>query len=97
MDKPAMIQKVLYKIRITGQVQGVGFRWRASTEARELGITGFIRNMSDGSVCIEAEGSKEQLDYFVEWCKKGPGYSNVEALDVVPAPPVNYSGFRIER
>jgi acylphosphatase len=49
--------KLLYKIHIRGYVQGVGFRWSAAREAKILGITGLIRNMTDGSVYIEAEGS----------------------------------------
>jgi len=91
-----MENKLLYKIRVTGKVQGVGFRWSAATRARSLGIMGFIKNLSDGDVYIEAEGSGEQLNTFVEWCKQGPGFSFVESLNVDSFPPVNYVDFRIE-
>jgi acylphosphatase len=64
-----MESKLLYKIQVTGQVQGVGFRWSAATEARSLGITGYIKNLPNGSVHIEAEGSRELLNAFVELCK----------------------------
>ena len=90
-----MENKLLYKIRVTGQVQGVGFRWSAATEARSQGITGYIKNLPDGSVYIEAEGSSEQLNAFVEWCKQGPGFSFVESVNVDFFPPVNYVDFRI--
>jgi acylphosphatase len=91
-----MEEKQLYKIYISGQVQGVGFRWSAATEARNLGIKGFVKNLSDGSVYIEAEGSIKKLDIFVEWCKKGPRFSIVESVNKETFPPVNYSDFRIE-
>jgi len=89
-----MEEKLLYKIHVMGYVQGVGFRYRAMREAISHGIKGFVRNMSDGSVYIEAEGSRKQLKDFVEWCKKGPGY--VESVTADPYPPVNYIDFRVE-
>jgi len=91
-----MDQKLLYKIVVTGRVQGVGFRWSAAREAINRDINGFARNSSDGSVYIEAEGKKEQLDSFVEWCNKGPRLSKVEAVTVNVYPAVNYTEFRIE-
>jgi acylphosphatase len=90
-----MNNRLLYKIHITGRVQGVGFRWNAARAARSLGITGFVRNLYDGSVDIEAEGYKEQLDDFVEWCRLSPGYSNVESVTADSLPPVNYQDFQI--
>ena len=91
-----MDEILLYKIHVMGHVQGVGFRWRASGEARNLGIKGFIKNLSDGSVYIEAEGSIKQLNAFVEWCKKGPGFGFVESVTLDILPPFNYKDFRIE-
>ena len=91
-----MEEKLLYKIHVTGHVQGVGFRWRAASEARGRDIKGFIKNLSDGSVYIEAEGSTDELNTFVEWCRKGPGYAFVETVNVDTLPPVNYTDFRIE-
>ena len=91
-----MENKLLYKIQVKGQVQGVGFRWSTATEARNLGIKGFVKNLPDGNVYIEAEGSIEQLNTFVEWCRQGPGFSFVETVNVDSFPPVNYVDFRIE-
>ena len=59
-----MEERFLYKIHVTGHVQGVGFRWNAVREARNLDIKGFVRNLSDGSVYIEAEGSSMAFEYF---------------------------------
>ncbi|MCJ7449101.1 MAG: acylphosphatase [Bacteroidales bacterium] len=91
-----MKEKLLYKIHVTGQVQGVGFRWGAATEAGNRGIKGYVKNLPNGSVYIEAEGSREQLNAFVEWCKQGPVFSIVETVTADPFPPVNYSDFLIE-
>ena len=90
-----MENKILrYKIYVKGRVQGVGFRWRTVHEARRLDIKGFVRNMPDGSVYIEAEGPEEKLIELADWCRKGPGF--VESVTIDPYPPVNYRDFRIE-
>lgn len=91
-----MPEKFLYKIHIRGRVQGVGFRWSAAREAKGLGITGLVRNLSDGSVYIEAEGYREQLTVFIAWCRRGPGLGYVESVTFDDYPPVNYTEFRIE-
>ena len=91
-----MDEKLLYKIHIRGRVQGVGFRHSAAGEARYRGIKGFVKNLPDGSVYIEAEGPREQLNAFVEWCKKGPGFGFVESVNAQAWPVVNYTGFRVE-
>jgi acylphosphatase len=88
--------KRLYKIYIHGYVQGVGFRWSAAREAKILGITGFVRNLSDGSVYIEAEGSPDQLTAFIGWCRKGSGSGLVESVETESSAPAGYKEFRIE-
>ncbi len=89
-----MESKVLYKIRIRGFVQGVGFRWNAAREARNNGITGYVENMPDGSVYIEAEGFREKLNEYMEWCRGWRGY--VESVTVDTFTPVNYIDFKIK-
>ena len=69
-------------IRISGSVQGVGFRYAALRAARRTGIKGYIRNLPDGDVFIEAEGERAQLDAFVSWCHEGPPYARVEIVKV---------------
>jgi len=88
-----MDQKKLYKIRVTGRVQGVGFRQACLREARYRGLSGFVKNLSDGSVYIEAEGNPEQLNELVAWCQKGPGYGSVEEVTVEHHPPQNFNSF----
>jgi len=89
--------RTLYRIHVTGMVQGVGFRWSAAREAWRLGVTGYVRNMPDGTVFLEAEGSREKLDAFAAWCRKGPGMGFVDHTEVIEGIPAGYSEFRIER
>ncbi len=89
-----MEEKILYRILITGYVQGVGYRYSALSEARRLEITGYVRNMPDGSVYIEAEGSRNKLDALVKWCYEGPGH--VVNVNVTENPPVGYKDFTIK-
>lgn len=59
-------------LRIHGSVQGVFFRAQAQRRALELELSGWIRNNSDGSVEVIAEGSEDRLKDMVEWCSVGP-------------------------
>lgn len=70
------------KLRIEGIVQGVGYRFFTQDKAREYGLTGYVKNMYDGSVEIYAEGDKNVLDNFIKDLKVGPGMSRVERIDV---------------
>lgn len=89
--------KLLYRIHVRGRVQGVGFRWNAARKARECGLNGFVKNLSDGSVYIEAEGTRPMLDNYVEWCRTGPPFSSVDSVKVTSFPPAGYTDFIISR
>lgn len=83
-------------IKIYGRVQGVGFRLSAKSVAEKLNITGFARNESDGSVFIEAEGEKENLEKFLEWCERGPLFAKVEKVVVEEEnQPKNFTEFNV--
>lgn len=65
---------MLFTAKISGGVQGVGFRYSVRAKAQELKLAGFVRNEPDGSVYVEAEGSKEKLGEFWKWLERGtPG------------------------
>jgi acylphosphatase len=66
---------------VRGRVQGVGFRASAATEARRLGLTGWVRNRLDGSVEVMAEGDDADADAFLAWLRKGPSLSHVTGVD----------------
>ena len=63
---------------VSGRVQGVGFRWFVMRQAKSLDITGWVRNLPDGSVEAWAEGREENLDSLEDLLKKGPSGSLVK-------------------
>jgi acylphosphatase len=84
-----------YNIRVLGHVQGVGFRYSAMRTAEIYNISGFVRNEPDGSVYIEAEGESFNLDRYLEWCRKGPGYGRVERVFHAPSSVQGFQKFEI--
>ena len=60
------------EVRVAGRVQGVGFRYFAHERARRLGLTGYVRNLQDGSVRAYAEGPKGALEEFLRLMQEGP-------------------------
>jgi acylphosphatase len=67
---------------VSGRVQGVSYRASTAHEARRLGLTGWVKNLDDGSVELEAQGSAEAVDQLLTWCKQGPPAARVTAVDV---------------
>ncbi len=65
---------------VSGRVQGVAFRANTQSEALKLGLTGWVKNLADGSVEIVAEGESKPLDAFASWCKCGPSAARVEQM-----------------
>lgn len=66
---------------ISGKVQGVSFRAYTEQEARALGLTGIVRNLSDGRVEIIAEGEESQLDALKQWARDGSPQAVVDDID----------------
>lgn len=69
-------------ILISGNVQGVSFRYATLQIANELRLTGFVQNLIDGSVKILAEGEKENLDKLIVFAKNGPKLANVREIKI---------------
>jgi acylphosphatase len=69
-------------VRVYGRVQGVFFRAFIKSVAEELGITGWVRNVEDGSVEIVAEGEEESLQKLIAEARKGPPLAFVERIEV---------------
>lgn len=80
-------------IRVTGAVQGVGFRYHTRLKAHGLGLTGFVRNEPDGSVYIEAEGHTEPLEALVNWCWHGSQRARVESVRFTEGTMKNFQSF----
>ncbi len=81
--------------RITGQVQGVGYRYFVQAEASRLGLGGSVRNLADGAVRVEAEGPRPSLLDLVERLRQGPPAARVQRVDVEWHPPHGDAEFRI--
>jgi acylphosphatase len=71
------------KIKISGIVQGVGFRNFVLWHARKLGLKGYVKNLSDG--CVEAvfEGDKNLIEKMIEMCRRGPPSAKVDNLEII--------------
>jgi acylphosphatase len=80
---------------IGGRVQGVGYRYFAQKAARELGVTGYARNLENGSVEVYAAGTEAQLSELAGMLRTGPPHSDVRSLEQQEAAIESHSGFQI--
>lgn len=71
---------------VAGRVQGVWFRESCRHEAERLGVTGWVHNLRDGSVEIEAQGNRAAVDALVAWAHEGPRLAIVESVTVDALP-----------
>jgi acylphosphatase len=81
--------------RVTGQVQGVAFRWYTQERAQQLGVAGWVRNEVDGSVLVHAEGEDDAVDALVEWCRHGPPSARVRDVGARDAAITGASSFKV--
>jgi acylphosphatase len=83
---------------ISGHVQGVFFRREITYMARQIGVTGWTRNLQDGNVEVVAEGEKEALDKLIQFCRVGPAGARVDQVRVEWGDfKGEFRGFRIAR
>lgn len=72
--------------RVRGRVQGVAYRASTRYEASRLGLAGWVRNMPDGSVELEAQGPSDIVEQLLGWCRTGPSLAHVTSVDVDELP-----------
>ncbi len=90
--------KVARRFIVSGEVQGVGFRFFAQRVAAQHQLTGYVRNLEDGRVEMLAEGSVEGIEGFKHDIAAGPKHARVEQVEEVSVEPTGrYPTFRIER
>ena len=77
-----MNDQVCRRLRISGVVQGVGFRYSLQREAIRLGLSGWVRNRRDGTVEAVVAGPAGAVEAIVAWSRHGPPSARVEAVDV---------------
>jgi acylphosphatase len=83
---------------VSGLVQGVAFRAATADEARRLGLRGWVRNLPDGRVEVEAEGERARVEALVRWCARGPPAARVDGVAATWRPHVgDLAPFSIRR
>lgn len=80
MKQENIEEKAIYAL-VYGRVQGVGFRYSTANKGKALRLTGYARNMSDGSVEVVAEGDSPSIEKMIRFLKQGPPGSRVDRLD----------------
>jgi acylphosphatase len=70
-----------FRFLVHGMVQGVGFRYSTARRASALGLGGYVRNRSDGSVEVWAEGRSEAVSTLADWLRQGPPMARVDRVD----------------
>ncbi len=75
-------QQVAARVKITGRVQGVGFRYFVYRNAKKNEVNGWVRNREDGSVEARFEGPESLVDSMISLCRQGPLGSSVKDVEV---------------
>ncbi len=70
------------RVLVRGRVQGVGFRWFVARAARDLAVTGSVRNAEDGSVEVVAAGAAEQVEKLIAALRRGPSQAAVQSVEI---------------
>jgi acylphosphatase len=80
---------------IKGKVQGVYYRTSAKEQADKLSVTGWVKYISEGRVEAMATGNEEQLQQFVQWCRKGPEKAIVTDVIITPLSQQQFDDFTV--
>lgn len=80
---------------ISGRVQGVWYRASAREAALRFGVTGWVRNLPNGDVEAFAEGNRDDVERFIDWCRQGPPHARVDRVDVKWMEPERHAAFQI--
>lgn len=80
MDRIDSSTSQVIQLIVSGRVQGVGFRYFVKTHATKLGISGLVKNQSNGTVLIIAQGSRQSLKEFLDYIHQGPVVAEVETV-----------------
>ena len=88
----------IVRLKIYGHVHGVFYRQTTQQKARELGLRGYVKNLSNGSVEVVACGNSSDIDQLIDFCQNNPGSSQVDRLDVarVDEPKEEFNNFEIK-
>jgi acylphosphatase len=92
-----MMAEAARHVRVTGHVQGVFYRAWAQAQARELGVSGWIRNCSDGSVEAHLQGDESVVSRMVDRMRRGPANARVDDLETEEAEQEETGRFELRR
>lgn len=86
-----------YNITVKGHVQGVYYRFATLRKAHELSLTGFVKNMPNGDVYIEAEGNEDNINKLIQWCYIGPPRADVKEVHAEEKELMHFRNFEIKK
>ena len=92
---PGLNAPTRVRVFVSGRVQGVWFRESCREAAAAAGVTGWVRNLSDGRVEAVLEGPSAAVDRVVRWCHDGPSHARVDTVETQVEEPVGEAGFRV--
>lgn len=92
-----MTPRIRRHVIVHGRVQGVWFRDSMRREAERLGVSGWVRNLPDGSVEAALEGDESAVERMIAWCDHGPPGARVLRVEMRSEPPEDLADFRIVR
>ncbi len=86
-----------YNITVKGKVQGVSYRFATLNAALKLHLTGYVKNMHNGDVYIEAEGNEENINRLISWCYVGSPKAEVTEVFAEEADLKEYRNFELKK
>jgi acylphosphatase len=86
-----------YNITVKGKVQGVAYRFNAQAQATRFDLNGFVKNLPNGDVYIEAEGEEDNINQFISWCQTGPRLAEVEEVIAEEGDIKQFTSFELKR
>jgi len=91
------VERIRRRVIVSGRVQGVGFRWHTQHEATRIGVSGWVRNLPDGTVGVEVEGDEVAVGHLIDWLHEGSAWAEVAGVEVTAVDPVGDEGFELRR
>ena len=91
----ASTERICRRVIVTGRVQGVYFRGSIEAFAQSERVTGWVRNLRDGSVEAVFEGPRDAVERAIAFCRVGPRWARVERVDEREKPPEGLSDFQV--
>ncbi|MCD6018604.1 MAG: acyP [Bacteroidetes bacterium] len=86
-----------YNITVKGKVQRVSYRFCTHAQALKCNLTGYVKNLHNGDVFIEAEGNEDDINKLIEWCYVGSPLSNVKEVIAEEGDVKNFETFEVKK